>query len=126
MYKFNGFDWTELGEALGIPDPEAKAKRPYCKGDDPFKHEKLYARRIRRRLLDMKNEVATGCLKDSRTPQDIKLVRSFVRKLARNSKHTCGPLIVGLSKIKCDETFLRYTALLLQHLWTNRPDSSNG
>jgi len=108
--KIRGWCWTELATVFG-----------WVAEDDGY----VEAHKIRGELrslgnaIDMCSRDGSGVLKLSRTEKThLKNVRKFVDLTAVKSHHTCGPVIRGIAAIKDDATFLTYTELLLEHLWT--------
>ncbi len=102
-YKFKGFDWTELAERWGLCHDTAD--------------EALIFERIREALMDAWCQGFTDNQCDLKIVQD---VRNFVNALAKDDRRNgySYPLWAGLSKIKHDETFLKFVYELLPNMWT--------
>jgi len=96
--EFEGFDWTELTIAFGI----------YNESDE----NEIIIKKTKDYLIENYLPTANGEVADT--------IRSYLGALFdRCSKvgRYSAPLWRGLIQIEDDRTLIKYTAVLLEHLW---------
>lgn len=113
--KFKGWDWSEL---FRIWPETKKIKWPEPTYDTPFSDEEAQVAWLRNKFWELNTKQFTDKGLSEKDKLQIKNIREFVKTIAKNSRHTCQPLLIGLSKIEDDESFLKYTDILLEGLWT--------
>lgn len=98
MSKFHGNDWTELSEALGVTIGK--------KGD--------------KTLLKETQKILSSSMMQPNEKEVAVTIRRFLRVLAKVSNRIDynAPVWEGLLKLKKDSTLIRYTAILLDDMWT--------
>jgi hypothetical protein len=112
--QFKGWDWTELLKVWEA----SKKKWPEPTPEEPFLDEEEQAKFIRQELYTLACSPYTNRGRSAKQLRQIKDIRNFVTIVGKISDHAAAPIFVGLSKISDDETFLKYTDILLEHLWT--------
>lgn len=100
MNKFNGISWYELGEEWNLVNPDEIDEET---GED--KYEEV-----------IKNYIYDNYRKNLQIVRDM---RNFLKVVIKRGKHIFEntKLFKGLSKIKDDETFIKYFCILLGYMW---------
>ena len=112
--KFRGWDWTEM---LRLWPETKKIKWPESTPLNLFADEEAQATFIREKIASLQLAEFNKKL-TNKEKLKVQNIRNFVMTVAGHKRHTSYPLYRGLAKIKDDETFLKYTAILLEGLWT--------
>ena len=120
---FKGWDWSELGPALLNKTYSSYAKK-YRDDEDCFKKDEVMLKDLREamwammwEIADSRPEVRREGLKKIKAK--LQHVRNFVKAVVECEKGGYRySLIKGLYDTKDNYTFLSYTSLLLDSLWT--------
>lgn len=101
-YKFKGWDWSEIGHALGYETP------------DTIEGEAMLLSWTHM-IIHLEMEIG---FYGGQRGKVVKPIRRYVKKLIQTDHGYCSPLWAGLSLIEDDWTFLKYVDCLLEAMWT--------
>ncbi|TQR33947.1 hypothetical protein [Brevibacillus brevis] len=98
--QFEGIDWTELSIYFEV------VEQNYDGGQDE-------------KVLNLTKDFLRSTLMSDREAEVANGIRQFLTKLYKNSiehKHN-APIWKGLLEVNDDFTLIKYTILLLEHMW---------
>lgn len=110
--KFNGWDWTEL---LVVWPPHKSSKMRAWPKDDEM---------LARDIIEGHLATISGYLPDiagKMSPDkkwELRQVRRWAQAVARNSRHTCQPILKAIAYVECDHAFLGWVRDTLRVWWT--------
>ena len=115
---FKGWDYTELLPVL-LDKTTEQYEKEYEKDEDCFAADEAMVKDMKEAIFILMEEKEFS-KSNKIVNKKISYIRKFVKAVADCEK-TCGyryPLIKGLYDIEHDATFLKYTAYLIDSLWT--------
>lgn len=123
-FKPQGWDWTEIGVALGIPyEEDGVGHKPLWRArlaKNPFAYEEWYAKQIRKELYRLLDCAADNSDDAEYSPEDeeaLKRIRAFVKKLSKVSRNCDSGVWREIGKLD-DEEMLKYVNHFLEWMWS--------